>query len=239
MKSKNPEVKNPLDLANRSLSLSAWHHGVSLFKATDALVGGAAGAKLGHAVAGENGAFYGGLAGTMFGVMTKIRFPLNAWKPSKRWLASKEAFELERERLSARLASYYTYKTIDKNVNRITRALVTGTALTMGYYFYTQKSLVGDAEEGLDEEARDSTQKLDTATDEQLAKLNVEELSKRYSQLVREEAELLILKQNALNSKDQAEASRLNDKLIAKVKYMQKVLAQIEALNPEGIEYER
>lgn len=239
MKSKNPEEKNPLDLANRSLSPSAWHHGVSLFKASDALLGGAVGAKLGHAVAGENGAFYGGLAGTLFGVMTKIRFPLNAWKPSQKWLVSKEAFELERERLSARLANYYTYQAIDKNVTRITKAIVMGTALSMGYYFYTQKSLVGDAEEGLDEEAEKSTAKLDDATEEQLSKLNVEELSKRYDQLVIEEKELLILKQNALDKEDLVLAGQLNAKLVAKVKYMQKVLAQLEALNPEGIEYDR
>ncbi|MEZ4815713.1 MAG: hypothetical protein R3A80_10980 [Bdellovibrionota bacterium] len=191
MKSKDPKEENPLVLASRSLSPAAWYHFSSLYKATDTFVGGATGAYLGQQVAGEQGAFVGGVAGIVVGVFTKVKYPLQSWTPNlKKMFASREAYAIERSRLDDRLTSYYSYRLLDKAVTRIVQGGVVLTSLGMASYLYHNRSMSGETQEGLAEEAQ-NVDKLDAMSDAQLERLNKEDLEKSYNDLLGKEKRLI------------------------------------------------
>lgn len=251
LKTKFPEEENPLGLSKRSLSPGWWHHGISLFKATDSVVGGELASKggtlAGQAVdsgmgtaSGEGwGGFGGGLVGTAFGVFTKVRFPLESWKPSQKWLLSKESFEIERNRLESRLTMYRYYKGTSTLADLYAKGSFLLGTISMGYYYTQNRSLTGGAEDGLEKEKDKAAKELDVLTQEQLSKLNVEQVQDTYNKLLKEEAELQRQLAEAIKSKNISKADTLNSRLLAKAEYMKRVLGQLEALNPDGLEYER
>ncbi len=245
LKYKDPSDPNPLNLPSRSMPPKLWYHAASTYVTTDVILGGGTGAMAGKHLLGpwlgeETGSAIGGGAGVILGLVTKLKAPIELWKPSTEvWLKSRNSFEIERQRLwNDYIKSHYRYKLIDKVVKGTLKLLVVGTAGTMGIYYWKNRSLVGDAEEGLDEESV-NVEKLDQMTEAQLASLNLDQLTAKYVEAIKGRDYLVAQMNEAERNKDIKKAEILNSQITAINMYAFKILQKVEALNPDGFEQDK
>jgi len=188
----------------------------------------------------ELGAAIGGGAGIVLGLVTKLKAPLELWTPSTGvWLKSHQALEIERSRLwNDYMKSHYRYKLLDKVVKFTLKSLVLGTTGAMGLYYVHNRGLVGDAEEGLEEESG-NVEKIDQMAEAQLASLNGDQLNEKYNELMKSRDKLEALLLEAESKNDIKKAEHINSELAGVKLYGMKILYKIEALNPDGPAVER
>lgn len=238
---KNPGEENPLNLASRSLPSLGWYRFASRYSSVNLLAGGGTGALVGKWIADDVGMGIGTAAGLVLGHLTKVKMPIEAWTPNlKVWLKSKDSINIERRRLWDEYVSlHYRHKKVDSVVKKTLKVLASSTIVGMGLYFVlNNRSMVGDSQQGLEDESQ-NVGKIDELADAQLATLNIDQLTTRYSDLLKTQDLFEEKLKEAERKNDMERAAELNSQIIAIKVYSQKILYKLEALNPDGPAVER